>query len=41
MSTGKYHEEEDKISTDSKQLPQDDHCITSKTTEDPGNPDKA
>jgi hypothetical protein len=40
LSTGKHSEEQDKISANSKQLSQDKHWITSKTTEDPRDPDK-
>jgi hypothetical protein len=39
MSTGKYSEEQDKISANSKPS-QDKHWIPSKTTEDPRGPDK-
>jgi len=40
MSTGKYSEEQDKISANSKPLSQDKHWIPSKITEDPRGPDK-
>jgi hypothetical protein len=41
MSTGKYSEEQDKISANSKPISQDKYWIPSKTTEDPRGPDKA
>jgi len=39
LSTGKYSEEQDKVSANS--VSQDKHWIPSKTTEDPRGPDKA
>jgi hypothetical protein len=41
MSTGKHSEEQDKISANSSQLPQDKHWVTSKAIKEPRGPDNA